>query len=242
VRRAVTPREGSPRRPTGTVTDEIDRAKLRAALRNLGDEYVHMMLAEALDLIPASKLAKLVAQYVDLKTIRAGDARKADLLAEVATFEQASLSGDFFESFNVNSKNYMEQSKGTRAWVSECQRLLDRLVVATAKRDASKMTSAFEVMFALLRRLEDGEDDMVFFADEGDLWRVAVDWSKVFGAYFACLAKVATPDDYARRVVRAITTLDDSNLAKHLGAARRLAAPAQRKAMAAAQLAPRKGS
>jgi hypothetical protein len=39
---------------------QIDRGKLRAAIRKLGDESVFYMLYEALDLLPQSKLSKLV--------------------------------------------------------------------------------------------------------------------------------------------------------------------------------------
>ncbi len=34
---------------------QIDRNKLRAAIRKLGDEYVFYMLDEAIDLLPASQ-------------------------------------------------------------------------------------------------------------------------------------------------------------------------------------------
>lgn len=39
---------------------EIDRDKLRAAIRKLGDEYVFYMLDEAIDLLPEAKLLRLV--------------------------------------------------------------------------------------------------------------------------------------------------------------------------------------
>jgi hypothetical protein len=39
---------------------EIDREKLRAAIRRLGDEYVFYMLDEAIELLPDAKLAKIM--------------------------------------------------------------------------------------------------------------------------------------------------------------------------------------
>jgi hypothetical protein len=42
----------------------IDRDKLRAAIRKLGDEHVFYMLDDAIDLLPQSKLVKLVGQYL----------------------------------------------------------------------------------------------------------------------------------------------------------------------------------
>ena len=44
----------------------IDRDKLRAAIRKLGDEYVFYLLDDAIDLLPQSKLVKLVGQYLDM--------------------------------------------------------------------------------------------------------------------------------------------------------------------------------
>ncbi|MGH9893875.1 MAG: hypothetical protein ACREA0_18205 [bacterium] len=42
---------------------EIDRDKLRAAIRKLDDEYVFYLLDDAIDLLPQSKVLKLVDQY-----------------------------------------------------------------------------------------------------------------------------------------------------------------------------------
>jgi predicted RNase H-like HicB family nuclease len=90
---------------------------------------------------------------------------------------------------------------------------------------------AFEVVFNLLRRIDDGED-IVFFADEGGSWQVGVDWKVVFSAWFACLAQTATPEEYARRVVQVIEDLDEPDQAKHMAEARRAAMPAHRRALA----------
>lgn len=215
---------------------EIDRAKLRAAIRKLGDEYVYYLLDEALDLLPDAKLSKLVGQYIDLKRLRPDGAVKGDLFADIAEFERASLAGEFYESFNVDSKNYMDTSNGTRAWIAECRRLLDRLVVASSRKgDPGKLGAAFETVFGVLRRIDEGEDDVLFFADEGGSWQVGVEWNRVFPAWFACLARTVTADEYVRRVVDAIDDLDEPDRHKHLAAARKAATPAQRKALPVAQ-------
>ena len=41
---------------------ELDRDKLRAAIRMLGTEYLFYMLDDAIDLLPPAKLHKLVKQ------------------------------------------------------------------------------------------------------------------------------------------------------------------------------------
>ena len=48
-------------------------------------------------------------------------------------FHDASLRHEYYESFDVNSKNYMEKSKGTEAFLAEFDRLIGRCVRATAK-------------------------------------------------------------------------------------------------------------
>jgi hypothetical protein len=48
------PDSTSKRKPAAPA---IDRDKIRAAVRRLGDEYVFYMLDEAIDLLPPAKLA-----------------------------------------------------------------------------------------------------------------------------------------------------------------------------------------
>ena len=62
---------------------KIDRDKLRAAIRKLGDEYVFYMLDEAIDLLPPAKLHKIVRKYLDLKRLHP-DSEKATDEGELA--------------------------------------------------------------------------------------------------------------------------------------------------------------
>src|SRR5205823_6124683 len=72
---------------------QIDRDKLRAEVRKLGDEYVFSMLDDAIELLPRAKLHKIAKKYLDVKRLRpdAQTATKPDLLADVKRFEKASL-------------------------------------------------------------------------------------------------------------------------------------------------------
>jgi len=75
---------------------QIDRDKLRAEVRKLGNECVFSMLDDAIELLPPAKLCKIAKKYLDLKGLRP-DAEKptrASLLADVKRFEKASLAGD----------------------------------------------------------------------------------------------------------------------------------------------------
>jgi hypothetical protein len=217
---------------------QIDRDKLRVAIRKLGDEYVYYMLDEAIDLLPESKLAKLAGRYLDPARLRPDGSAKGSLLADVKQFEQASLRGEYYEGFNVNSKNFMDKSKGTRAWISECHRLLDRCVTRARADDPADVRATFDIMFGLLRRIDECPDEVIFFADESGSWQVGVDWIKVLPPWFACLSATAAPDEFAREVAVVVGELSDSfDRRKHLSAASRVANPEQRKALRANPIA-----
>ena len=76
---------------------EIDREKLRAAIRKLGGEYVFYMLDDAIDLLPAAKLHKIVRKYLDVRRLHPDSEKptKASLLADVKAFEKASLGREY---------------------------------------------------------------------------------------------------------------------------------------------------
>src|SRR2546430_3912481 len=95
---------------------QIDRDKLRAEVRKLGNEYLFSMLDDAIELLPPAKLAKIAKKYLDLKRLRPDAERgtRQSLLADVKRFEKASLASKYYESFSVNSKNCRQQSAGTR--------------------------------------------------------------------------------------------------------------------------------
>ncbi len=140
------------------------------------------MLDEAIELLPSTKLYVLAQKYLDLKRLRPDtkNATKRNLLADVKTFERASLAGEYYDSFDVNSKNFMEKSRGTTNWIAECRRLLDRCVTHAQTGDPARVCQAFGIIFGLLGRLDEGRDDVVFFTDEGGAWQVGVDWNRCF--------------------------------------------------------------
>jgi hypothetical protein len=213
-------------------TPAIDRAKLRAAVRRLGNEYVFYMLNDALDALPPAKLAKVVRQYICLERLQPepNASTGRSLVDDVKAFDAAARRHEYYVSFDVNSKNCMEISSGTRAFIEDCRRLLDRCVAATSKGDPAHTREAFDTIFALFRLIDRG-DEIIFFADEGGSWQVGVDWKKVFPAWFRSLAKTAEPEEFARIVVETVDAFERHDRAKHLAAARKLATAAQRRAL-----------
>jgi hypothetical protein len=209
----------------------IDRNRLRKAIRMLPDEQIYRMLSNAIEMLPASKLERLAKGYLDLAQLRFDDKSQSSLLEDVRAFEKASLRGEYYESFDVNWKNSNQVSKGPLAWIAEFERLLDCCVEQARKDKKAETLEAFEICFSLLRRIDEGTDDILFFANEGGSWQVGVDWTKVLQAWFACLSPTAGPEEYARRVLQVIDAFIGYGRDKHIAAAKRAATPEQRKAL-----------
>lgn len=209
----------------------VDTEKLRVALRRMTRARLLIVADRALEIVPRAKLRQLVGDMVRIEELTEGKPGTASLLDEVRKFHEASLRREYYESFNVNSKNYMEKSKGTDAFLAEFDRLIRKCVHATAKGPRRPVREAFEVMFALLRRIDEDPDTVVFFADEGGSWQVGADWREVLPAYFRCLAEGASGDEFAREVDRSITDFADYDRRHQLTAARRVASVAQEAAL-----------
>jgi hypothetical protein len=141
------------------------------------------------------------------------------------------LRRDYYESLDVNSKNYIGTSKGTDAFMAEFDRLIEKCIRASAKGPSSSVREAFELLFKLLRCLDRDPDSVVFFADEGGSWQVGVDWRAALPAYFRCLADGTPAEDFVREVDRAIRDFAHYDRPKHLAAAQRVANAEQRVAL-----------
>jgi hypothetical protein len=209
---------------------------LEPALRKLKkDELLHV-LREAYEALPASRAVSVFGEYVDL-TMRDASARSGkratprQWLESVQRFHADSLKGRYYESFNVNSKNYMETSEGTELWMRECRQLFDTCVTHSGKGHHAEVCAAMDLLFELLEQLDSGDDEIIFFADEGGSWQVGVDNGKVLPTYFASLAAVAEPEAYASRVAEVIDAHASYDSEKFLKAARKAANTAQRSAL-----------
>ncbi|MEW6363478.1 MAG: hypothetical protein AB1714_02440 [Acidobacteriota bacterium] len=209
----------------------VDRDKLRAAIRKMGDEYVFYMLQDAIDLLPPTKLLKLVKKYIDPEKLQPAGEPKRDLLAGVNAFQKASLAREYYESFNVNSRNYREMSTATRAWIAECHRLLDRCIAMVKTGAPAEVRHAFDIIFELLDRIDDYREEIIFFADEAGSWQVCVDWERVLPAWFKVLSATAEPEEYARRIAGLLEHHYSYGRQKMLDVARKIATPEQRNAL-----------
>jgi hypothetical protein len=209
----------------------IDRDKLRAAIRREGNKCVFHMLDVAIELLPQAKLRKLIVGYLNPSELYPDGEGKQELLAEVQAFQRASLAGKYYRAFAVNSKNFTDISSGTMAWMADCRRLLDRCITQAKREDTATVRQAFELIFSLLGRIDAGDDDILFFADEGGSWALGIDWENVLPAWFRVLSATANPDDYAQRIDAILKQHYGYGRGKMLAVARRIATPAQRQVL-----------
>jgi hypothetical protein len=222
----------APKKP-GSTRPAVDPEKVRARLRGMSRGDLLIVAERAVDLVPRSRLAALVGDSVRLEELAPSKTTVAVLLDEVKRFEAESLAGKYYESFAVNSKNFMDQSLGTERFIAEFDRLVTRCTRAASKGPRGPVREAFKLLFALLRHIDAYEDDVIFFADEGGSWQVGVDWQKVLPAYFRCLAETAGPEEFAREVEPAIRDFAEFDRSSLLTEARRLASEEQKAALRA---------
>lgn len=178
---------------------QIDPKKFQAALRYKERDELLTMLDRAIDLLPTEQLRALGKGLLDFKALV-----PSGLLADVRRFCEESREGAYYEDFKVNSKNFMNLSRGTESWIAECERLFDRCVSESAATEHPDLREALGLLLELLRHVDKCEDDVVFWADEGGSWQVGVAWDRVLPILFRCLAGTAQPDEFAREVVAAI--------------------------------------
>jgi hypothetical protein len=215
---------------TGRATD---LEKLRLELRRLPRGDLLIIAERATELVSKAKLKSLLGDYVLVDTLAETRSRQMPLLEEVQTFHRASLGGRYFESFSANSGNFMERSRGTDTFIAEFVRLLGRCVRAADTEPRKVVREAFELLFGLLRHLDEAHDDVIFFADEGGSHQIGINWRAAFPAYFRCLTETASPEEFSTIVDQAITAFADHERPLHLKTACKVASAAQQTALCA---------
>jgi hypothetical protein len=209
----------------------VDREKLRAALRQMRRGDLLQVAERAIDLVSSETLEALVGDFMQVPRLADGQPGEGSLPDEVNTFCVASLRGDYFDSFDVNSKNCMDLSRGTDAFIAEFDRLIRRCLGTAAAGSLTAAREAFERLFALLRRIDEDPDSIVFFADEAGSWQIPVDWQAVLPVYFRCLAQGTSGEVFARSVDGAITDFCHYQRPHQLAAAESVANDEQKAAL-----------
>ena len=215
-------------RDAAVVSDvPVDLSVLRRELQALPRGALLLVAQQAIELLPDAALPTLLGDVVQIEHGLQATAQTLNLLDEVREFGASSMSGRFHDSSNGNWRDCTQQSRGTDGFIAEFNRLLGRCVRHADAVAGAMARESFELLFGLLRHIDEGLDDVVFFADEGGSWCIGVDWRKALPAYFRCLASNASTEDFARSVDRVIRDFVEHDRGRFLGDARRLASAAQ---------------
>lgn len=214
------------RRPT-------DLAYVHRELRMLTRGNLLIIAERAIELVPKLKLKALLADFVPLTEVAITSSPPASLIDDVRTFHAASLGGEYYEGFDVNSKNVTEKSKGPDAFIAEFDWLIRQCIRAAKTAPQLSVRETFELLFDLLRQIDKGHDEIIFFADEGGSLDIGVNWRAVFPAYFRCLAETASAEVFAQVVDQAIMAFANYERPHHLRTARRVASFAKKAALRA---------
>jgi len=211
----------------------IDRDKLRVLIRRLDGDDLLVLLDRAIDLLPKTKLPRLIQGYARPEDLRPDPASPSGLLGATRRFHADSLHGRYYEDFNVNSRNYRQKSRGTQRWIAECKRLLALCLAAVEAGQLQETRGAFELIFNLLYLINERPDAIIFFADEHGAWQIGVYWDEVMPVWFRCLAASAPPEEYAGLVHAMISYYVHYDSEKFMRAALRAASPDQAAALRA---------
>ena len=95
----------------------------------------------------------------------------------------------------------------------------------------SGVCESFELLFGLLSHIDEGNDDVLFFADDGSSLDVGVNWRTALPAYFNCLAETSSPEEFAQTVDFSIEAFSPYDRPRYLTVARNVANDAQRIAL-----------
>jgi len=188
-------------------------------------------LDRAIDMLPDEAFPELVADYVHLRDIVEDGRTRPDLLHTVRRFHRESMSGRYYQDFDVNSRNFMEKSRGTQNFIAEHSRQLDACMKAERAGDLETAREGLGLLIDLMREVDRCEIDLVFFADEAGSWQVGVDWAEVLPAWFRSLSPGAEPYDWAEAVTDALNDFARHEMDAILAAARDIATPEQLEAL-----------
>lgn len=211
---------------------EVDRNKVRAAARKLDETELRVWLDRAIDMLPNDAFPELIADYVHLRDVLADENTRPDLLRTVRQFHRDSLAGRYYQDFMVNSRNYLEKSRGTATFIAEHSHLVKACLRAEQNKELETAAEGLGLLIDLMREIDRCERDVVFFADEAGSWQVGVPWDRVLPAWFRSLSPTTEAYEWAETVVDALDDFAGYQMDEMLETAREAGTAEQREALA----------
>lgn len=120
------------------------------------------------------------------------------LLSRIEDFQRSSLSGYYYEPFDINSKNYMDIPDETEEWFEKLGDYLKSASQLTTQGDHTAAVACFEMLYQVIEKMEDGYE--IVFGDEIGSWMIPGDEKLPMRAYLTSLAAISTPTAFANAV------------------------------------------
>ena len=93
------------------------------------------------------------------------------------------MAGGYYQEIpHAAARNRAKNSRGTLSWIADFRRLLDGCVAESNITSSPDVCQAFEILFALLDRLDDATGEEILFVEEGGSWMVEIGWKRVLPA------------------------------------------------------------
>ncbi|MCP5097979.1 MAG: hypothetical protein GY943_20720 [Chloroflexi bacterium] len=150
------------------------------------------LLSEAYDFLSHDDRDELFGEYV--QELPPSKVDGDSLLAEIEQFDKSSRAGHYYESFNIDSKNYMDVPEETEKWFEKIGDYFQDSCQLTAQGDYQNTVSCFGLLNELVDEMEDGE---IVFADELGSWMIPGDEKQHVTAYLTALVATTTPEVFA---------------------------------------------
>lgn len=204
----------------------IDYSAVRAELRTLSRSNLLVIAERAAELIPADQLSALLSDIVNPEATAL--APVPGLIDDARKFVDAAMAGHYYEAVEIKNRGHQAQSIGTDAFVAEFDRLVRRCALAPEQGQFAATRDSIKLLLDLLRRIDEGNANILFFADDGGSLTGSINWHSLLPAYFKCLAAILPPVEFARTVVSTIDEFVRYDREHHLAAAHVVANDAQR--------------
>ncbi len=131
----------------------------------------------------------------------------------------------------MDSRNCTMVSRGTMVWISDFDRYLERCIREAGAAEHEVVLEAFEVLFDLVRQIDRGTVDIIFFADDGGSWQFGIDWPRTVAAYAPCLGRRLAPREFAAKIVAVIDEFEHFDRVRLIEVASRVAPSTHRDAL-----------
>ncbi len=183
---------------------QIDRELVREEVQHLDRGALLIVVDRALDLLSDEQLLKALDRTIAAEALAATSERLESLVELAQRFSDECLAGEYYEDHNPRHWHESDLSPGTERFIADCHRLLDRCIDTAEHADHEASQAALQLIFSVMRAIDMGGDDILFFVDDGGPWQFGIDWRRVLDTWFDCLVETADPTEFAEAATLAV--------------------------------------